>query len=82
MHPKLERYISGDTLRPCSVQVFYKRVCSVLGCKIWARLKHFKTLQNALGSFGRPVSAGLGPKKHPKTRRAGVESKRSAPLAF
>jgi hypothetical protein len=55
------------SIRACSVPVFIELVCSVLGCKIWAELKHSKTLKITSGLFGRPVLAGLESKKHPKT---------------
>jgi hypothetical protein len=64
------------------VPVFIEGVCSVLGCKIWAQLKHSKTLENTSGLFGRPDLAGLESKKHPKTRWVGVDLKHPTPLAF
>jgi hypothetical protein len=69
-------------LRPRSVPVYSEVFGPVLGCFFRARLKHSKTLQNTRGPFGGPDLARLGPRKHPKTRRVGVESKRSTPLAF
>jgi hypothetical protein len=71
-----------STLRSRSVPVFLEVFGPVLGCFSRARLKHSKTLQNTRGPFGGPDLARLGPRKHPKTRRVGVESKRSTPLAF
>jgi hypothetical protein len=68
----LGKEVHITSLRACSVPAFIEGVYSVLGYKIWAKLKHSKTLKNTSGLFDRPVLAGLESKKHPKTRWVGV----------